>query len=357
MDSMRIGKGEGHGAPAAGDPSPADLPAASSAARAYLTALALGTLMALGAFYLGLGALHVTGNLPPPGFSNSLCVDDKLRFMREHPAQRPDLLIVGSSIALRNFDAEALVTEQVASQPLNGGFCGLRAHQVAYVAGWILDRHATTEHVLFPTVPQDFARCNTERTAVFDRGDAEGYVSRAASPWSFYLKYFSPLSLTRNARKIKQLRTDRLDLDTLVFDRYAAAPKDTPRNRPTLAYGSPERLEDECFDALRSLGRKLQADGRQFTVVLAPIHPAWKAKEDPDGEFMDDFRKRLRSVVSEVNGSFWDADRQWNPGPQAFTDAVHLRWSGAREFSGNVAAGMRRRELLLMDTTRLGRSR
>ncbi len=51
----------------------------------YLLALGAGLFGALGAFCLFLAGLNATDNLPPPAFSNSLCVDEKLNFLRRHP--------------------------------------------------------------------------------------------------------------------------------------------------------------------------------------------------------------------------------------------------------------------------------
>ena len=48
----------------------------------YLAALAAGALGACALFYVLLFGLQASGNLPPPAFTNSLCIDEKLNFMR-----------------------------------------------------------------------------------------------------------------------------------------------------------------------------------------------------------------------------------------------------------------------------------
>src|SRR5690606_34348371 len=98
-----------------------------------------GVLGALGLFWLALFWLERTENLSPPAFSNNLCVDEKLDFLRSNPIVSPNLLVIGSSVAWRHVDGDALVREIPDANPLNGAFCGLFANQAVYVANWLLD--------------------------------------------------------------------------------------------------------------------------------------------------------------------------------------------------------------------------
>src|SRR5690606_40867031 len=82
------------------DASPAASGATSSATRLfrrYLLSLSTGVLGALGLFWLALFWLERTENLPPPAFSNNLCVDEKLDFLRSNPIASPNLLVIGRS--------------------------------------------------------------------------------------------------------------------------------------------------------------------------------------------------------------------------------------------------------------------
>src|SRR5690606_33390515 len=60
----------------------------------YLLAVLAGLVGALALFWLTLFGLDRSGNLPPPAFSNNLCVDEKLNFLRDHPIHAPNLLII-----------------------------------------------------------------------------------------------------------------------------------------------------------------------------------------------------------------------------------------------------------------------
>ena len=206
--------------------------------------------------------LQTTDNLPPPAFSNSLCIDEKLSFMREHPAGSPNLLVIGSSVAWRHFDGATVAGQSKGIKPLNGAFCGLHANQSVFTAHWLLDRQPTVRQVVLIESPQDFSKCSINRKAVFNRQDADDYVYGGASPWPYYLRYFSPVSLLGNARRVDDKRANRVKLDPLVFTAYGDGPLNTADSLHGLGYGRPEPLDPACFQALESLAQRLQKEGR-----------------------------------------------------------------------------------------------
>jgi hypothetical protein len=345
----------GHGMP----PQTKEAQAAASVHLGYLAWLLAGLLGALAAFYFVLLALRATDNLPPPAFTNSLCVDEKLSFLREHPARSPNLLVIGSSVAWRHVDSATVARVAPGLRPLNGGFCGLRANQAVFAANWLLDRQPTVEQVLMIVAPQDFAGCRKNATAVFDREDVDRFVyGSGASSWPYYLQYFSPSSLIGNARRVKDKRANLIELDPLVFTPFADGPLDTKSSQPTLSYDQPEALDSACFSALKSLATRVHQEGRQLTVVTTPLHPDWKAQHDPSAAFLNDFDAKLLAALQPTHARYWNADREWKTDPASFTDAIHLRWSAAKDFSavlarhlvsqekGDAAAGTRATEQL-----------
>ena len=317
------------------DEAAAGAPSMTGGFRRYLLSMSAGLIAAIALFWLALLALERTENLPPPAFSNSICVDEKLSFLRDHPIESPNLLVLGSSVAWRHVDGHALVNAIPDVKPMNGAFCGLFANQSVYVGNWLLDRMPDIKHVVMIADPQDFAGCWRVPDAVFDRNDADAYVYDRASPWGYYMRYFSPRSLARNALDIKAKRAGLIEWDLLVFNRYGDGPLPTDKTR-SLLYGQPEALDRNCFAALRALGKRLEAEGRQFTMVSTPLHPQWKQRYDPDGSFLADFDKRILDSLGST-GSYWNADKDWQPPADAFVDAVHMRWSAAQQFSSALA--------------------
>lgn len=302
----------------------------------YLLALFGGLLCTLAAFGLTLAGLDRSGNLPPPAFSNNLCVDEKLSFLRSHRVATPDVLVIGSSVAWRHVDGDELVKNSPTTKPLNGAFCGLFANQSVYVGNWLLDREPTIRHVVMVIDPQDFAGCWKVPDSVFNRDDADAYVYDHASRWPYYMRYFSPVSLIRNALTVKGQRNGQSEWDPLVFDHYGGGPLDTLNSR-RLLYGKPDALDHSCFDALSAMASRLEREARQFTVVATPLHPEWKSRYDRNGEFLADFDLRIRRSLGQSGASYWNADKELNTPASDFVDAIHLRWSAAQRFSAALA--------------------
>ncbi|PHK93793.1 hypothetical protein CR162_16890 [Pseudoroseomonas rhizosphaerae] len=330
--------------PPPGQPSPEKERDAAQAGPAvsprYLSALFGTAFAALLGFYALLFGLDAAGRLPPPAFANSICVDEKLAFHRGHPVPGATLLVIGSSVAWRHFDGDAVVERNPRAVPLSGAFCGLSANQSVFAANWFLDRQPAVREVLLIASPQDFENCSTVRTALFDSADAASFVS-GASPWPFYMRYFAPGSLLRNAAEIGAKRSGENFVDPLVFDRYGSGPLDTARNRETLLYGMVRTLDPACFDAVAGLGERLRREGRRLLVASTPLNPAWKAEGDPEGRTVAEFNRRMQAALAPSGGVFWDGDAAKVVEPDAFFDAIHLRWSAARTYSDALTEALK----------------
>lgn len=309
---------------------------ASRIGSGYLLALFGGLICSLAAFGLTLLGLDRSGNLPPPAFSNSLCVDEKLNFLRDHPVESPDLLVIGSSVAWRHVDGDELVRNSPTSIPMNGAFCGLFANQSVYVGNWLLDREPTIRRVVMVIDPQDFAGCWKVPDSVFNRDDADAYVYDKASRWPYYVRYFAPVSLVRNALTVRGQRSGENEWDPLVFDQYGGGPLDTDNSR-RLLYGKPDALDHNCFDALSTMANRLQREARKFFVVSTPLHPEWKSRYDPNGSFLAQFDSHVKRSLKGSEAAYWNADSELETPASDFVDAIHLRWSAAQRFSAALA--------------------
>lgn len=309
---------------------------APATARRYLLAVLAGILGSCVLFVSLLEGLDRSGHLPPPAFANSLCADEKLRFLRDRPVDPPNLLVIGSSVAWRHIDGEGLVRMLPGTRPLNAGFCGLRANQTAFVANWMLDRYPTVRHVLMVLSPQDLTRCAATPSELFDREDVDRFVHGNAMRWRYYFKYFDPVSLARAAFTIKDRREGKADFDDLVFTAYGDGPL---RTKLTRELGSEDKdpIDPACFVALRSLMARLDREDIAFSVVTTPVHPEWIAEDHDRLAVLKDIDDRLRALTAPDGSSYWNAATEWRVPTSSFTDAIHLRWPAAREFTNAVA--------------------
>jgi hypothetical protein len=303
---------------------------------AFLGALAGAFLI----YYTCLFSLLATGNLPPPAFTNSICADEKIEFIRQHPPESPNLLVIGSSVAWRHFDGATLVRDAPVIRPFNGAFCGLHAGQSAYAANWLLDRLPSVRDVLLIATPQDFGDCTTEPATFFDRQDVDSYVFRHTSPWWFYTRYFALGSLLRNSAEIADKRSGKNQIDPLVFDRYGSGPLNTSENRGRLLYGDVKGQDPACFAALASLSARLRQDGRRLMVATTPLHPLWKAQYDPQGLMLARFNNDIRTALNANGGQYWDSNASFLPNENLFFDAIHLRWAAVPDFTGALVEAL-----------------
>jgi hypothetical protein len=287
----------------------------------YIITLAGTAIGALGLFYASLFALDAVDNLPPPAFTNSLCVDAKLAFHRDNPLDAPNLLVIGSSVAWRHLDGETLIQDRPQVRPLNAGFCGLTAGQSTFVGRWFLDRAPSVRDVLMITSPQDFEDCTKTKSEIFDTEDVEDFITGDTSPWPYYMRYFDPFSLVRNAINIAA--------DPFEFDPYGSGPLRTDEVREAQIYGLVRKLDPACFAAVEALNLRLKAEGRRLLVATTPLQAAWKTGTAA-APLLADFNSRMRAALSVNPASlFWDGDAAGVVGPDAFFDPIHLRWSAA----------------------------
>ncbi len=298
----------------------------------YPAALVAGGVGTLLAFIGLLAVLHRTGNLPPPAMTNSLCADEKLVFLRDYAGPPPDVLIVGSSVAWRHFDGAAVVERSPDAQPLNGGVCGMAMNQTEHVTAWLLRRFHTVREVALIAAPQDFEDCTKTNPTLFDTVDADAFLAERGFSPRFYLRYFDPYSLLRNAQTIAQQRAGNHPIDPLILDAYGDAPLYGNRTA-NLGYDIVEQLDPACFASLGRMAGNLAAEGRRLVVVTTPINPEWRRHFDPEGRQMGDLVTGMAQAVAAAGGTVWDGNSLASPGLAGFTDAIHIRWSAAQEFS------------------------
>jgi hypothetical protein len=294
----------------------------------YMLAIAGGVVTALAMFCAFYATLYVTGYLPPPPLTNNVCADEKLVFLRENTPVDPNFLVVGSSVAWRNIDSEVIASNLSDTRPLNGGFCGMQINQSAFIADWMIDQWPSIERVLLVVSPLDYTRCKGSGQ-VFDPVDARKFVLERQPMWSFYLRYFDPISLRRNInRQIQDREQARILNMEGGFTKYGDGPLDTNENRG-LFYGAMPASDPSCFSALRSFATELAGQGRSLMVVSTPIHPKWKLQYDADGSFRTRFAQDMQRSLQGTGAQLWNADDAATLGASAFTDAIHVRWSSA----------------------------
>ena len=308
----------------------------------YLLALVAGAVTVPALFLLMLALLDPDETRPPPQFSNSLCVDEKLAAMRRSPPQNPDLLVVGSSVAWRHFNSPEAIALQPGLQPYNAGFCGANIKQTEAVVGWMMGRLSSVKEVILIASPVDFEHCNDQTAnslfpAGFDITEADTFVFADGSPLLYYLRYFDPMTLWRNGRGLEARRTDITSYGSLVTDKFGDGPIEPPGSR-RLLYGAPQ-FDAACFAGLHRIGMDLRARGISFHVAVTPLHPEWLRLYDQGGQVTATLDTAIREALAGTEGHF--IKTRTGIEEAAFFDGIHLRWSYTDEFTRSLLAEVR----------------
>lgn len=308
----------------------------------YLLALLVGMLILPVLYLVVLVAFARSGTLPPPQFSNSICIDEKLASMRRSPPGRPNLLVVGSSVAWRHFNSPAAIEAQPGLIPYNAGFCGANIRQTKAVVDWLAGRLPGVEDMLLIVSPMDFEHCDDQQAgglfpSGFDVSEADRFVFGNMSPLPYYLRYFDPWTLLRNRRDIAVRRDDMTSYGSLMINEHGDGPMEPSEDR-RLLYGSP-LIDATCFAELHQIGLHLKDRGIGFSVAMTPLHPEWLRLYDNGGQITGTLERGTRDALAGTSGRFIKNDT--DIGEAGFFDAIHLRWSHTEEFTRSLLAQVR----------------
>jgi len=69
---------------------------------------------------------------------------------------------------------------------------------------------------------------------------------------------------------------------------------------------------------------------------VTPIHPGWKLEYDPDHRYLSGFEEQLAAALAGTGARLWNADAAHVVDTSAFTDAVHIRWTGATRLTAAI---------------------
>lgn len=306
---------------------------------------AYGMLAGLVTFLAGLVAGYVTvaiiwpGNLPAPAIGRLVHLDEKLRFIREHPDLDPSILAVGSSITWRQLDGAAF-GRQPDGRPsfFNGATGALKIHQTADLTEFYLAHFRHVKTVLVMTNQEDFSDCTTAPAAMLDHGAAAAYAFDDWPAAYFYFRYFSPERYVRTAWTLGERR--RPLIGDLHLDRYGSGPLSVPASMQRgLRYHAID-TDPTCLAALVELSHRLAQRHIRLVVVFPPVHPTFRRANPGFDRWTE---RTMHRLAAETAGDqtlivpLFD-----NPGFTAddFYDAYHLQWPAVRRLSPIIAAAL-----------------
>lgn len=294
-----------------------------------------GLLGGLAAAYAALAFL-LPASFPAPPLTRLAALDEKLRFLREHPEIDPRILAVGSSITWRQLAGGSF--ERAAGGRkhfLNGATVSLQIHQTADLLDFYLENYPHVRTVLIMAGLPDFTNCSTEPRALLDHDAARAYAFEGWPAAWFYLRYFSPQRFARTALTLAERQTPlRGDL---YLDAYGSGPLQVPDEyKRGLRYRAMEP-DPACVTALIDLSQALSNRGIDLVLVFPPVHPEYRQTYPDAVSATCRIARDVDLATRQHNTELLVLPRDAAFADEDFFDAFHLQYAAVQRLSARVA--------------------
>jgi hypothetical protein len=300
--------------------------------RRYYVGLLGGALVAFAMIVGGLELLTWTDRLPAPPITKVEFLDEKLRFLRERRDLDPTLVLVGSSMALRQFDGRPFASRIGQRHVLNGASTLINVHQTRFLTSFYMEHLPKLQTIILMLGPPDFENCTTPAN-LFDPEDASGYAFKQDIAAPLYLRYFAPVLYLRRARNFQERRVP-LKGD-FWMDEYGSSPLQwTPEMMRGLRYEA-LKFDRSCVDGLLQTLTDIKAKGIRPVVVLSPVHPEYRQKYPEAIQRLKEVGGKVGAELREGVDFFDMSESDFEAAD--FFDAVHLQWTAVQRFSDKLA--------------------
>ena len=301
--------------------------------RRYYVGLLAGALAAFATIMGGLGLLAWMDRLPAPPITKVEMLDEKLRFLRERRDLDPTFVLIGSSMALRQFDGRPFASRLGQRHVLNGASTLINVHQTRFLTSFYMEHLPKLQTIVLMLGPPDFENCTTMPADLFDPEDASGYAFKQEMAAPLYLRYFAPVLYLRRARNFHERRVP-LTGD-FWMDEFGSAPMQlTPEMMSGLRYEA-LKFDRSCVNHLQQLLTEIKAKGIRPVVVFSPIHPEYRRKYPETIQRLKEVGGKVGAELREGVDFFDMSESDFEA--TDFFDAVHLQWTVVQRFSDRLA--------------------
>ncbi len=292
-----------------------------------------GALVAFAMIAGGLGLLAWTDRLPAPPITKVEFLDEKLRFLRERRDLDPTFVLVGSSMALRQFDGRPFASRLGQKHVLNGASTLINVHQTRFLTSFYMEHLPKLQTIVLMLGPPDFENCTATPADLFDPEDASGYAFKQHIAAPLYLRYFAPVLYLRRARNFHERRVPlRGDF---WMDEYGSSPLQlTPDMMRGLRYEA-LKFDRSCVDRLLQTVAEIKAKGIRTVVVFSPVHPEYRQKYPEATQRLKEVGGKVGAELSKGVDFFDMSESDFKAAD--FFDAVHLQWTAVQRFSDRLA--------------------
>lgn len=307
-------------------------------ASTYLAVLLLVPLVCTAALIVSI--LFFQNELPAPRLSNSSAFNEKARWIRGNLPQKCSTLILGSSMALNNIDAEMLPRERFGEQIANVASWGMGMRDSEKMLKMIAPL-CKPDAVILVTNFMDF---NSAWSKDIDWVLFDEYIHQS----SYLLAYLREFDLRDFISAIKSRRKNSKEgtkfYQSMVFDETGTVNFACRNFRidPRRWDGHQSReleldanLRAENIQALH----RIAETAKQMNIKLYVLTPPMRRVAETG--FLVDARKTLwddvKRVVSKSGGAYLQVPGSSEFGDELFADFAHMNACGAEKFTRQIA--------------------
>lgn len=307
-------------------------------ASTYLAVLLLVPLVCTATLIVSI--LFFQNELPAPRLSNSSAFNEKARWIRENLPQKCSTLILGSSMALNNIDADILPR-------------GRFGEQIANVASWGMSMR-DSEKMLEAVAPlckpdaiilvTNFMDFNAAWSKDIDWVLIDEYIHQS----SYLITYFREFDLRDFLSAIKSRHKNSKEgtriYQSLVFDETGTVNlacrnfKIDPRRWDGHKSRKQELDAHQRAENIQALHR-IAKTVKQMNIKLYVLTPPMRHVAETS--FLVDARKTLwddvKRVVSKSGGVYLQVPGSSEFGDELFVDFAHMNACGAEKFTRQIA--------------------
>jgi hypothetical protein len=300
--------------------------------RRYVALAALAALLVVGAPALFFFWAYSQGRLVAPALSGNVCLDEKVRFLRNSPTKQCDVLVIGSSMALNNIDSEAMLKHlPLGTRLLNAGAYNMKISQTRALLECLLAVYRPRSVILVCGL-MDFNK--TGPTPVLDSPELIQFINGSSSWVLVLLRHFDLQYYVKWSFRILQSRSSRKDYFSVMFDAWGSIPLEisfpkVDERRWNLKV-DPEQLDPAEYEEFARVADVVRNKG----LSLICIQPPMRQGAVPVGATaaVDQHWRRMERVLGSRGFHLWNFNAI-GLGDEYFADYSHLNERGVVPFS------------------------
>jgi hypothetical protein len=269
-----------------------------------------------------LGLLEFKGRLAPPPLSATLCIDEKISFLRNRDLSQVRIMGAGSSATWRNLDMSVFGLDP--TKALNAAPCFLHIDQTAFLVSLLAEMMPNLQNVITIVAPRDFENCSPQLTQIFDPALGTAFIQKQIPVWLPYVVNMRAPYILRTAITLPSERAFNAQ------DAYGSSPlKQAFSWRPAPVF------DERCFVAFKNYSLAMAQKHVRLWIATVPTMPEWADSYDPTGVIIKEWTHRLKAL-SQSGTQIVDG-REISFRSEQFADSVHLLSPFHHEFSQFVA--------------------